>query len=341
MSRIPTITSIVKRHGLEVMADAEKDREGWLEARKSVVTASDIPAIVGVCPGVTKLWYQRKGWISRPDFKPEAEEAMEMGHLTEAFNAELFRLKTQRNTTPCQLLIRNPKWPWIAVTPDFAQFFAGSIDHGILETKSTGQKDNWPEGDDEEPSLRWQAQLQAQMLVTEASFGSLSAIIGSPYLHHRWRDFEPHAGMQQLILDRTRTFLDSLAGDEPPWDEESESAAEALRALTLQYLSGEAVNLTLDAVEWTNELEQINATLSLLKLRHDALQRQLALSLGTATRGLLPNGDEWLFTPQTRGEHVVKESTFRVLRHKSQDRHREVKPLLVADDFGRLLPPKR
>lgn len=343
MSKVPTVTSIVKRHGLEVMADAEKDREGWLAARKLVVTASDVPAIVGVCPGVTRLWYQRKGWLTRPEAKPEMEEAMEMGHLTEAFNAELFRIKTKRSTVPCQLLLRNPKYPWLAVTPDFTQFFSGSIDHGILETKSTGRKDNWPEGDDEEPILRWQVQLQAQMLVTNATFGSLSAIIGSPYLHHRWRDFEPHAGMQQLILDRTRVFLDSLAGDEPPWDEEGESAAEALRALTLQYLSGEAVNLTQDAVDWTEELQQVEATIALLKGRQDLLRDRLSIALGTATRGLLPSGGEWTFKPQTRAEHVVKAGTFRVLKHRPPPdaKGREIQTLLVSDDEGRLRPRSR
>ncbi len=324
--KVPSVEDIVKDRGLEIMADAELDREGWLEARKQVVTASDVAAIVGAVPGMTKRWYQRKGWIEREAFTAQSEEAMDMGHRSENFNAELFRAKTGRLTLGCQKLIRNPRYPWLAVTPDFFQFsedYAKTGTFGVLETKSTGRKDYWPEGDDEEPSINWQLQLQAQLKVLDAGMGSLSAIIGSPYLHHRWRDFDAHDGSQEIILTRTKLFLDSLNGDEPPWDEESESAADAMRQLTLEYLSGDTIQLCEEAIEWTDELEKLEASLSTLERRKKELRDKIVLSMGTAIRGILPNGDEWSFKPQVRAEHIVKASTSRILRVKRKSERKK------------------
>lgn len=316
---VPSVEELVKSQGLEIMADADEDRDAWLEARKLVITASDIPAIVGAVPGMSRVWYQRKGWVQRPHFSDQTLEAMEMGHHSEEFNAQLFRVKTARVTTSCQKLIRNPQYPWLAVTPDFFQWpveASGQIinpaGYGILETKSTGSKDNWPEG--EEPTIKWQIQLQAQMLVLGASWGSLSAILGSPYIHHRCTDFAAHAETQDLILQRTRIFMDSLADDDPPWDEEGESHAQAIRELTLQCLTGEAVTLGAEAVEWSSELEALESELRTLEQRKSELRNKVTIAMGNAIYGIMPNGDRWTLKPQSRAEHVVKESTSRVLR---------------------------
>lgn len=333
-----SILDFVKTNGLEVLADADADREHWLEMRKTVLTASDIASVIGVQPGMSRIWYRRKGWLEEPQHGG-SEEAMQMGHDSEEFNASLFCRKTGRQVQRCQLLLRNPDYPWLGVTPDYLEYLPESPAAGVLELKSTGQKHNWPE--DDEPALKWQAQLQAQMLVLKCNWGSLSAIIGSPFIHHRWVDFEAHEGMQDVILERTQTFMESLSGDAPPWDEQSHDHAQALHRITLQVLSGETVRLGADALEYTMRLEAVDQLLGHFEQERGELRDKLQLLLGTSIHGVLPDGQEWSFKTQSRAGYTVAPSQSRVLRKKGKRRHefvaREFSENLAREAIVRLL----
>jgi len=46
------------------------------------------------------------------------------------------------------------------------------------------------------------------------------------------------------------------------------------------------------------------------------LTNYLKAAIGSHTIGVLPNGEMWTYKTQSRKEHIVKESTFRVLRRK-------------------------
>lgn len=302
----------------EVIADSDSSRDEWLEARKSIITASDVGAVLdiprgaGKGSGLPRLWLQKKGWVIPSG---EQHEAAEFGHVSEHFHArDLYAPKTGRRVTRAQKLLRSTQYPWLGATLDYwITDTPENYDVPVpLELKSTGNKDNWPE--DEEPHLRWQAQLQTQMLVTGAEWGAISAIIGSPWLHHRFRDYNAHAAFQQLIVNKTRAFMDSLALDECPFDD-SEDCAYAHRAMAI--LSGDTVELPPEAAQWDARLEELKNAKRDLETELRELQNRITASIGVAEAGVIPGTDvTYTFKTQKRKGYTVQPSETRVLRRK-------------------------
>lgn len=320
MATLTGIERWVKRQRTcDVLANADSDRASgkWLAARRTLITASEVPIVLGITGSISKLWHEKVGLIERENY--DDVEYAQMGHHLEAANAELFHQKTGRHIERAQLLLRSRKHPWLGCTLDYLQWLGKKPkgEPAPLELKSTGIKDNWP--DDGEPHLKYQAQLQTQVLVMGTTFGSLSAIIGSPYFHHRWEDSVAHAALAETILDRTRAFWDSVqVGTEPPFDD-SEDANWTLRHLALEALSGDTVPLPEIAIEWTAEWERCKEALLAWRKRKTYFENLLMSKIGLAEKGILPRGAGALTLKlQRRAAYAVPESFTRVLRKVDQ-----------------------
>jgi putative phage-type endonuclease len=297
------------------LVSGDGDPAKWLEARRQLITASEVPAVLGLVPGAPRLWYEKRGMLEREDLS--AIEAVQMGHDLEPVNAQLFARKTQRRVQRSQMLYRSREYPWLGATLDYAQWDAAlhGDDAGVLECKSTGNKDNWPE--DGEPATHYQAQLQTQLLVVGASWGSLSAIIGSPTMHHRHLDYEKHDGFCELVLDKTYAFWKSIEDGNPPVDG-SWDTNDALRHLTLGTLAGTTTQLRTEAIEWAEmwlEAKKLIAETEKQKLYFENL---LMTAIGLHDTAVLPDGRGFTFKEQRRKGYTVEESWYRVLRFKDK-----------------------
>lgn len=168
----------------EVIANADEDQEHWLAMRQTLITAGEVPTVLGLAgvrKGRPRLWYEKAGLLA-PESLDDVEYA-QLGHLFEPINAQLFGAKTHRRVQRSQLLLRSKQYPWLGCTLDYEQWlvdgavgtpFESDTDGPVpLELKSTGNSKNWPR-ESEEPTRAYQAQLQAQLVVTGASWGSLS-----------------------------------------------------------------------------------------------------------------------------------------------------------------------
>jgi len=295
----------------ETLVSADASREAWLQARAGLITASDVPVILGIVPGKPALWYEKVGMLER---KPPAEpEVLQMGHDSEPFNAEQYVAKTGRKVKRCQELLRSKRYPWLGATLDYWTWIPGDKQPGPLELKVTGNKDLWPE--DGAPAMKFQAQLQTQMLVTGSTWGSLSALIGSPYLHHRWLDFErDDPGLCDLILTETHAFAESVqSGVNPPVDGD-ESTSDALRNLVVEVLAGTTVVLPADAVEWDRELQAAKEAIKTWQERQRFYENLLMTAIGDHETGELPGeAGRFTFKRQTRKAYSVAETSFRKL----------------------------
>jgi hypothetical protein len=78
--------------------------------------------------------------------------------------------------------------------------------------------------------------------------------------------------------------------------------------------SGEVVALPGIAIDWDTELMALKEQRKELDERIGLLENQIINAIGPATAGVLPNGTVWSYKTQTRKEHVVKASEFKVLR---------------------------
>jgi len=309
----------------DTLLSADASRNEWLKARAALVTASDVPAILGIVPGKPALWYEKVGMLERIERAPEVPQ---MGKDLEAVNAEvLYRAKTGRKVRRCQKLLRSKQYPWLGATLDYWTWLPGEKQPGPLELKVTGNKALWP--DDGEPALKFQAQLQTQMLVAGSSWGSLSAIIGSPYVHHRWIDFELDPSLCDQILTETQAFAESMrSGINPPVDGD-ESTSEALRRLVVDVLAGTTVVLPPEALDWDQEIQVAREALQTWEHRKRFYENLIMTAIGSHEAGELPyDAGRYTFKRQTRAAHTVAASTFRRLQRVSRKRHNGV----VAND---------
>lgn len=307
-----------------ILADAEADRPAWLDARRGLITASEVPLILGMYGPSRRIryWYDKAELTEREGM--DDFEGAQMGHRLEPVNAELFSEKTGRRLKREQKLLRSLRYPWLGATLDYTQYVSETDDGAPVELKSSGKKHNWPETDADveypdvefvgEPSLRYQAQLQTQILVYGAEWGSLSVLLGTPYMHHRWRDFLRHASFSDLILERTRVFAESLKRGIPPEPDDSDLVRSTLKERALRAEPGSSVRLPAVAAEWDRRLIAARAAQIEAHKEINHLESLILTAMGDAERGILPNGDLYVVQRSARKGYSVAPTTTVTLR---------------------------
>lgn len=302
------------------LVNGDTDREEWLKARRRLITASEVPAILGVAPGAAKVWAEKKGWIAPVDLSVNDPGFIEMGHALEPTIAELYAKKTGRKIRRAQFLLQSKKYPWLGATLDY-EIFEDSDGSPVfppapLECKSTGNAENWPNKG--EPSAKYQVQNQVQMLVTGASWGAISAVIGQPYLHHKYADFVRDERAISIIVRKTKEFFDSLQNDEPPEFplDSSRATKEAMDAVAV--MAGSAVKLPESAVVWSKQLKAAEEAKSSAERTINQIRNQLSTAIGAHEIGIMPDGTgNWSYKTEKRSGYTVKESTIRSLKFKA------------------------
>lgn len=306
-----------------VIADADADRAGWLEARRTVITAGEVPVILGMYGTSRRIryWYDKAQLTERDNL--DDFEGAQMGHRLEPLNAEIFAEKTGRRLVRQQKLLRSVRYPWLGATLDYTQYVGDDVG-APLELKSSGQKHNWPDSEADimwpdvefvgEPSLRYQAQLQAQLLVYGVDWGSLSVLLGTPYMHHRWRDFLLHPRFSQMILDQTGAFFASLERGIPPEPDDSDLVRATLKERALRAQAGLSCRLPAAAAGWDERLVAARAAKIESEKEINHLESLILTAMGDAERGILPNGDEYVVNRSARKGYTVAPTTVVTLR---------------------------
>lgn len=297
----------------EVLASIDRDgRAAWLEAREPILTASDVPKVLGLRAGKPRLWYEKAGMLDRPTDDEQPEHA-QLGHDFEPLCQRKFEEKSERRTWRSQTLLRSKHYPWLGCTLDAWQLVRPDV-FGPLELKSTAQIENWPV--DDEPSAEYQAQLQTQMVVTGTPVGSVSAIIGAPVFRHEWADFEASGRFAELMLEETERFMRSIRKGIPPVDDDPDTSS-ALRRVALDRLGALEVDLPMRALEWDEQLCEAKAALAAWDKRKRYFENLLMTAIGDADFGLLPGTDaRYSYKRQQRKAYTVKATSYRQLRRE-------------------------
>jgi predicted phage-related endonuclease len=142
---------------------------------------------------------------------------------------------------------------------------------------------------------------------------SIAVLIGGQKF--RWCDIRRDDDFIKILIQAETEFwqrcLDHLA---PPVDD-SVRTGETLKRLYATE-TGEVVSLGPDAIGWDDKLQAVKALIKDAEAQEQGLKNQFLNAIGAATVGTIPNGVLYTLKKQTTREHVVKESTFRVLRRK-------------------------
>lgn len=282
------------------------NRDEWLAARRGIITASDVSAVLGRNPYADPL----SVWLEKSGLAPEQEvtEAMEMGLLMEPVIAAAYERKTGRKTKPFQRLCVSEQYPWIGATCDAWTLLGGEDTPVEFKNASAYVADDWAEG----CAPHYVPQVQTQMLVMGARRASVAVLIGGNRL--AWCDVERDEEMIAEIIDATRDMMRRIQeGDAPP-PSGSEASAAALAAMYPRETPGSVVALPGEAADLDAEILEQQAVAKRAEERVAVAKQKLQAMIGEAAKGVLPGGGAWSWSTQERKEYVVKASTSRAFR---------------------------
>lgn len=309
-----------------VMSD---DRPGWLALRKTMVTASDVAAILGedqhrsalsvYVDKITERQEPEQIGLDDPRFWGNVLEQPVLRAVAAFYGWEYFAGGA---------LLRSRRHPHLGATLD------AEINRGrgweVMEGKTTRVPRGWDEESGELPT-RVLIQTQVQLLVTGAEVDVVFALLqGSRPVQI---EVHPSPEFHAVIVEETERFMDRLARMDPPPPDHTESSKQALARLYPKDV-GAGVILPAEAGDWTREIKEINARAAELKKRKDELSNMLRAAIGSATYGVLPDALDdgqraWKHALEERPEHTVSASSSRVLRAI-----KKVPPIPLATSLG-------
>ena len=292
----------------EVICDSTTDREAWLEHRRTMVTASDMAAILGCNPwhGALEVYMDKIGMAAPVD----ENEAMEWGHELEEPVARAFGRRTNRHISMEGKLLRSVAHPRIGSTLDARQ----QIDDAPwfpLEIKTTGIRgiDEWEDG----CPAWYMAQVQTQMLVTADAHASIACLIAGQRMV--WQDIDADPEMQAAIVEAVGAFWQRVEDGNPPDPGPTKAAHEALLRLYPQGDPKKIVALDQEAVGWDDRIAEIADAMKALNLEDLQLRNLIEARIGAAEKGVLPGGlGSWTWKNRERAAYRVKACAFRELR---------------------------
>ena len=272
-----------------------KDRAEWLEARKKLVTASDVAAILGWDPfrSALDVYVQKKtGYVQ------DETDAMLMGHAFEPGIAKLYELKTGRHVEdPGDFTIfisdENPmigatldRITWKEDEIDSDGFMVGIVSsHGSpLELKHVGwpMRSYWQDG----CPLHVEIQNQIQQYCSGAQWGAFCGVVGGSEIHYG-------------DIDRSDTFIADgihaieefkwrLNNDRPPMVTHPRDLAPIKRLYSAE--DGETVSLGPDALKKANRWEQAKADAAASFDEKSLREAELRAMMKDASFGVLNDG---------------------------------------------------
>ena len=203
-----------------------KDRDEWLENRRSFIGGSEAAAIIGMNPYLSNvdLWEIKTGRREPEDISDKPY--VKYGTEAEQYLRELFKLdfpeyevQYQENNS-----YTNDKYPWAAASLDGVLIEKSTGRKGILEIKTTNilqsmQREKW----DHQIPQNYFAQTLFYLAVTESEFVWLKAQLrsefdGIPYLQTRHYYFERSEVQDDIdyLMEEGRKFWEYVKTDRRP-----------------------------------------------------------------------------------------------------------------------------
>lgn len=290
------------------------DRAKWLDARRQLLTASDVAAVMGEDDYRSPLAVYAEKLGESEDLELTPEDAAWWGQRLEQpillAVADHYGWTYQAGGE----LLRSRKHPHLGATLDAEIQRAPGAAWEVLEGKTTRMPAGWNEDSGELPT-RVLIQVQSQLLVTGAPLAVVFALLqGSRPVRI---EVHPSPEFHQVIVEESERFMTRVRDLDAPAPDHRESSRQALFRLHPKD-SGAGIYLPADAADWTAEIQAINAQVKELEKRKAELSNLLRAAIGSATYGLLPGEVEgqraWKLGLEERPEHVVSASSGRVLR---------------------------
>ncbi len=299
-------------------------REQWLQARRELVTASDVAAIIGEDPrrGALAVYAAKVG-----DVETAETVAMRRGRRFEAAIADDYADQTGRPVSSLgeYEITRHPDIPWLGATLDRltggSPSTPGPSGETVLESRmgrvvgtvplqikmAIGSAREWKD----EPPLHYVVQVQTEMACYGAAWGALAALVGPGPLAavDLVRDDAFFAALVPQ-LERFRWHVEKRI---PPPADATPGTSKAIRLLWAGE-DGATLPLGDEELALVTSWEQAKARVAAAKETSDLIENQLRARLQTASFGALPDGRFLTLKLTKRDGYEVKPTSFRTLR---------------------------
>lgn len=225
--------------------DLSPGSEGW----RRLVSASKVPAIIGVSPWSSPLatWHEMKGTVDREE--PSDDTVLRRGHYLEpAILAWWLDKHPEVENAQEQAEVWLNEWGM--ATLDLLAFSLDTFDDVIVEAKSTSSWDGWgDEGTSDIPPY-YMAQVMWQLICCPSASRVYVAAIG-PYLDFREYVVERHEVPLDDLLAKVTAFYRSLDANDPPPLDGHPATLETVSRLHFEVVKDEKVEIPTDlAVEY-------------------------------------------------------------------------------------------
>lgn len=318
------------------------DREQWLGARGTGLGSSDAPVILGLSKWKSPLalYYEKRG-LREPSHGER--EFMEWGLALEPAIIKGYERVTRRKVADPTFLFghflpevrftlaRDAELPFLVASPDAAVFPVSSRDSdkararvaadvppppvfdepGVLEVKNVDISKGKLWEDAQEPPVEYLVQVQHQLMVTGAQWGSIAALVGGN--RFMWADVPRDEELIAMIRKLEIEFWKACLKGEPPPVDGSNSTKDVLARLYPKD-TGELVTLPPEALEWDKQARFAAAQMQAAKAIKQEADNKLRAAIGDASVGEVSPEVSYSWRWQSRRAHSVKASEYRVLR---------------------------
>ena len=308
----------IKQQDAEAREEGLDARETWLDERQNSIGASDAAAALSASPFKSQfqLWSEKVGLAEPPSL--DDVERVYWGNALEDKIVERFGEVTGRYVewNGSHEITRHPNRPWMTATLDGTQECderAGD-GTGVLQIKTTG---HWSGKEWEtEPPLHCQIQLQHEIEVKGATWGTLAVLVAGQKL--LWFDMERDDDFIEQLMAKEAWFWTQVLDKIPVPVDGSIATTDTLKRLYPKD-DGEIISLPAEAADWDLWLREAKDSIKLHEGNKRKIENQIKAALGHNTCGILPNGDQYTFKNQVVN-HKAKDAyanEFRVLRRKA------------------------
>jgi putative phage-type endonuclease len=292
-------------------------RDRWLAERRTLITASDVAAIIGEDPrrGPLAVWASKVGDV-------EAEETVPMrrGRRFEAAIGAEYGDQTGRPVGAGQEyeIRRHPSIPWLGATLDALTAPAPAMPSPLpdwperrlvpLQLKmAIGSARNWKD----EPPLGYVVQCQVEAACADVTWSALAALVGPGPL--ATVDLVRDDAFLAALIPELERFRWHVRNRIPPEADGKPGTSAAVRLLW-PGADGETVTLSDDDERAMSDLESARARVAAAKETERGLLNGLHARLAGASFGRLPDGSYVRRARVERDAYEVEETSYVTLR---------------------------
>ena len=289
------------------------DRETWLAKRRPNINGSEVGALFGVNPFLTKFaLYADKAGLVFAD--KDDNDAMRRGRWLEpAVEAAVRDCRPELQIRKATDYLWSPEWR-LGCTPDF-YVECPERGAGVCQAKTVAKpifEEEWSGG----PPMWIVLQTHQEMMLAGTSWAMIAAMVLTSFsVDLQTWEFTRHESAEAKIKGEARKFWAAVdAGEAPPANYATDG--DVIRGMFPRD-DGPALDLSRDnrMPELLERLEALQARGRDADKEIDAIKAEIAEKMGASAVATLPG---WQVTHklQHRKETVIKASSFRVLRVK-------------------------